>query len=141
MFGETTIFHVKIWNHPIEITIYIWLFGVPGFHFIYKPDWRRRVIYEMAGFLHPRDQSRAGTHQSRAGTHQSRAGTHQSRAGTHQSRAGTPLRIEMFMSVFKSIQIERGEVASENLTYMEFDAWQMRNRHMKYLKDSNLTVV
>jgi len=30
--------------------------------------------------------------------------------------------IEMFMSVFKSIQIERGEVASENLTYMEFEA-------------------
>eukprot|EP00434_Breviolum_minutum_P029441 symbB.v1.2.026033.t1/scaffold2572.1/size76036/3 len=28
----------------------------------------------------------------------------------------------MFMSVFKSIQIERGEVASENLTYMEFEA-------------------
>lgn len=40
------------------------------------------------------------------------------------------LRIEMFMSVFKSIQIERGEVASENLTYMEFDAWQMGNKHM-----------
>ena len=36
----------------------------------------------------------------------------------------------MFMSVFKSIQIERGEVASENLTYMEFDAWQMGNKHM-----------
>ena len=28
--GETTIFHVKIWNHPIETTIYKWLFGVPG---------------------------------------------------------------------------------------------------------------
>ena len=25
MFGETTIFHVKIWNHPIETTIYKWL--------------------------------------------------------------------------------------------------------------------
>ena len=30
MFGETTIFHVKIVNHPIETTIYKWLFGVPG---------------------------------------------------------------------------------------------------------------
>ena len=30
MFGETTIFHVKIWNHPIETTIYKWMFGVPG---------------------------------------------------------------------------------------------------------------
>ena len=27
------------------------------------------------------------------------------------------------MSVFKSIQIERGDVASENLTYMEFETW------------------
>ena len=39
MFGETTIFHVKIWNHPIETTIYKWLFGVPGgtlFPTIYK---------------------------------------------------------------------------------------------------------
>ena len=30
MFGETTIFYIKIWNHPIETTIYKWLFGVPG---------------------------------------------------------------------------------------------------------------
>ena len=30
MFGETTIFYIKIWNHPIETTIYEWLFGVPG---------------------------------------------------------------------------------------------------------------
>ena len=30
MFGETTISHVKIGNHPIETTIYKWLFGVPG---------------------------------------------------------------------------------------------------------------
>ena len=28
MFGETTIFYIKIWNHPIETTIYNWLFGV-----------------------------------------------------------------------------------------------------------------
>ena len=30
MFGETTISYVKIRNHPIETTIYKWLFGVPG---------------------------------------------------------------------------------------------------------------
>jgi len=30
MFGETTIFYIKIWNHSIETTIYKWLFGVPG---------------------------------------------------------------------------------------------------------------
>ena len=30
MFGETTIFYVMIWNHPIETTIRNWLFGVPG---------------------------------------------------------------------------------------------------------------
>ena len=30
MFGETIIFYIKIWNHPIETTIYKWLFGVPG---------------------------------------------------------------------------------------------------------------
>ena len=32
MFGETTISYVKIWNHPIETTIYKWLalgFQVP----------------------------------------------------------------------------------------------------------------
>ncbi len=30
MFGETPIFHVKVWNHPIKTTIKKWLFGVPG---------------------------------------------------------------------------------------------------------------
>jgi len=30
IFGETTIFYKKIWNHPIEATIYKWLFRVPG---------------------------------------------------------------------------------------------------------------
>ena len=30
MFGETIISYVKIWNHPIETTIYKPLFGVPG---------------------------------------------------------------------------------------------------------------
>ena len=28
--GEKTISYVKIGNHPIETTIYKWLFGVPG---------------------------------------------------------------------------------------------------------------
>jgi len=30
MFGETTIFHVMIWNHSIETTIEKWVFQVPG---------------------------------------------------------------------------------------------------------------
>ena len=30
MFGETTIFHVKILNHPIETTVYKWMFEVRG---------------------------------------------------------------------------------------------------------------
>ena len=30
LFGETTIFYVMIWNHPIETSIYKWSFGVPG---------------------------------------------------------------------------------------------------------------
>ena len=30
MFGETTIFHVKIWNHPIETPIYKQMFQVSG---------------------------------------------------------------------------------------------------------------
>ena len=30
MFGETTTFHVKIWNHPIETPIYKQMFQVPG---------------------------------------------------------------------------------------------------------------
>ena len=30
MFGETTISYVKIWNHPIETTIFKWMFQVPG---------------------------------------------------------------------------------------------------------------
>ena len=34
MFGETTIFYIKIWNHPIKTSIYKWLFGVPGLYFL-----------------------------------------------------------------------------------------------------------
>ena len=30
MFGETIISYAKLGNHPIETTIYKWLFGVPG---------------------------------------------------------------------------------------------------------------
>ena len=36
MFGETTISYVKIGNHPIETTIYKWLFGVPGKNHTYQ---------------------------------------------------------------------------------------------------------
>ena len=34
MFGETTIFYIKIWNHPIETTIKKLMFRVPGIHHI-----------------------------------------------------------------------------------------------------------
>ena len=34
MFGETTIFYIKIWNHPTETTNKKWLFRVPGRHHI-----------------------------------------------------------------------------------------------------------
>jgi len=30
MFGETTTFHVRIWNHPIETPVYKQMFQVPG---------------------------------------------------------------------------------------------------------------
>jgi len=30
MFSETAVFNIKIWNNPIETTIYKWLFGVQG---------------------------------------------------------------------------------------------------------------
>ena len=30
MFDEKNILYIKIWNHPIEATIYKWMFGVPG---------------------------------------------------------------------------------------------------------------
>ena len=37
MFGETTIFYVKIWNHPTETTMKKgWLFRVPG-HYVSPP--------------------------------------------------------------------------------------------------------
>ena len=35
MFGETTIFYIKTWNHPIKTTIYKWLFGVPGMVYVF----------------------------------------------------------------------------------------------------------
>ena len=40
MFGETTIFYIKIWNHPIETSMYRykWLFGVPGVYIICMVD-------------------------------------------------------------------------------------------------------
>jgi len=30
MFGETTTFHVRIWNHPVETPVYKQMFQVPG---------------------------------------------------------------------------------------------------------------
>ena len=45
MFGETTIFCVMIWSHPIETTIKNWLFGVPGKHANY-------TMYQVLHF-HP----------------------------------------------------------------------------------------
>ena len=30
MFGETSIFYIKIWNHPIKTSVYKLLFGVTG---------------------------------------------------------------------------------------------------------------
>ena len=30
-------FSIKIWNHPIETTMYKWLFGVPGNNVLYIP--------------------------------------------------------------------------------------------------------
>ena len=32
MFGETTVFYVTIWSHPVETTINNWLFRVPGIY-------------------------------------------------------------------------------------------------------------
>ena len=40
MFGETTIFLIKIWNHPTETTIQKWMFRVPGLClFTGQADW------------------------------------------------------------------------------------------------------
>ena len=53
MFGETTIFHVKIWNHPIETTISNWLFGVPGVYvyiYIWAHWYRSCIDGILAGF-------------------------------------------------------------------------------------------
>ena len=43
MFGETTVSRVKIGNHPIETTIYKWLFGVPGSDTIF-------AVHRISGF-------------------------------------------------------------------------------------------
>ena len=32
MFDEKNILYIKIWNHPIEATIYKWMFGFPGIY-------------------------------------------------------------------------------------------------------------
>ena len=47
MFGGTTISYIKIWNHPIETTIYKWLFGVPGRCWLINP---LRTYFLAAGW-------------------------------------------------------------------------------------------
>ena len=42
IFGDTTIFYVKIWNHPNETTIKKWLFRVPGND---QNPWYQRMVY------------------------------------------------------------------------------------------------
>ena len=37
MFGQTTISHLKIWNRPIETTIYKWMFQVQIYIYMYIP--------------------------------------------------------------------------------------------------------
>ena len=44
MFGEATIFHVMIWNHPIETTITNWLFGVPGWNVLSAESLRKMSV-------------------------------------------------------------------------------------------------
>ena len=48
MFGETTISYVKIGNHPIETTIYKWLFRVPGICFFFFKFFKNHL-----GFITP----------------------------------------------------------------------------------------
>ena len=54
MFGETTIFYIKIWKHPIETTIYKWLFGVPGRFLWYPRSCLRRSVASGVSFSSPR---------------------------------------------------------------------------------------
>ena len=53
MFGETTIFYIEIWNHPIETSIDKWLFGVPGMYaYIYPinyPHVGKSTIHWVSG--------------------------------------------------------------------------------------------
>ena len=59
MFGETTIFHVKIWNHPIETTILKWMFQVPGMSNIYLVGGWTNPFEKYArqnGFIFPKDR-------------------------------------------------------------------------------------
>ena len=57
MFGETSIFYIKIWNHPIETTIKKWMFRVPGIHIpwrihgtiVYLPTWMVDFYGKLVG--------------------------------------------------------------------------------------------
>jgi len=50
MFGETTIFYVMIWNHPVETTIKNWLFGVPGNNHFSSHFFRFQLFRTSGGF-------------------------------------------------------------------------------------------
>ena len=46
--------HLVVWNHPIETTIFTWLFGVPGTSF--TTFWESLKIFEF-DFLTPKNIS------------------------------------------------------------------------------------
>ena len=51
MFGETTIFYVMLWNHPVETTINNGLFGVPGRKLAPKIEMAATHLFKFALFL------------------------------------------------------------------------------------------
>jgi len=54
--GETTIFYVMIWNHPIETTIKNWLLGVPVIYmyiFIKRQRDTYIIIFYKCRVCHP----------------------------------------------------------------------------------------
>ena len=46
MFGQTTISHLKIWNRPIETTIYKWMFQVQIYIYVYTSTGRKFALVE-----------------------------------------------------------------------------------------------
>ena len=47
MFGETTISYGKIWNHPIETSIYKWMFQVPGLYYIRMLEIKEQIQFRF----------------------------------------------------------------------------------------------